>query len=96
MKIIRKYALAGLLAMALACNANAKEEAKQHKEEKQQKEAKQHKEEKVKWIDELPDGKKDKGPYSVPDGGSTVALLGISVALVELARRKIGKSGVIV
>ena len=89
MKIIRKYALAGLLAMALACNANAKEEGKQQKEEKV-------KEEKVKTIDALPDGKKDKGPYSVPDGGSTAALLGVSVALVELARRKIAKSGVIV
>jgi protein with PEP-CTERM/exosortase system signal len=51
---------------------------------------------KVKTIDALPDGKKDKGPYSVPDGGYTVALLGVSVALVELARRKIAKSGVIV
>jgi hypothetical protein len=84
MKIIRKYALAGLLAMALACNANAKGEEKQPKEAN------------VKPIDALPDGKKDKGPYSVPDGGSTVALLGVSVALVELARRKIAKSGVIV
>jgi VPDSG-CTERM motif len=84
MKIIRKYALAGLLAMPLACNASAKQEEKQQKEEK------------VKWIDELPDGKKDKGPYSVPDGGSTAALLGVSVALVELARRKIAKSGAIV
>ena len=84
MKIIRKYALAGLLAMALACNANAKEEEKQPKEEK------------VKTIDALPDGKKDKGPYSVPEGGYTAALLGVSVALVELARRKIAKSGVIV
>ena len=65
MKIIRKYALAGLLAMALACNANAKEEKPP----------------------------KDKRPYSVPDGGSAVALLGVSVALVELARRKIAKSG---
>jgi hypothetical protein len=83
MKIVRKYALAGLLAMALACNANAKEE-------------KQPKEEKVKTIDALPDGKKDKGPYSVPDGGYTAALLGVSVALVELARRKIAKSGVMV
>jgi VPDSG-CTERM motif len=90
MKIIRKYALAGVLAMALACNANAKGEEKPPKEEKQPKE------EKVKPIDALPDGKKDKGPYSVPDGGSTVALLGVSVALVELARRKIAKSGVIV
>jgi VPDSG-CTERM motif len=57
---------------------------------------KQPEEEKAKTIDALPDGKKDKGPYSVPDGGSTAALLGVSVALVELARRKIAKSGVIV
>ena len=73
-----------MLAMALACNANAKQEEKQQKEEK------------VKTIDALPDGKKDMGPYSVPDGGYTAALLGVSVALVELARRKIAKSGVIV
>ena len=90
MKIVRKYALAGILAMALACNANAKPE------DTQPKQPKQPKEEKVKTIDALPDGKKDKGPYSVPDGGSAVALLGVSVALVELARRKIAKSGVIV
>ena len=58
MKIIRKYALAGLLAMALACNANAKQE-------------------KVKWIE------------PVSDAGSTAALLGVSVAIIALARRKI-------
>jgi len=28
------------------------------------------------------------GPYNVPDGGSTAALLGLSVALVVLAQRK--------
>jgi hypothetical protein len=45
------------------------------------------------------DKDKDKGKdktQSVPDAGSTAALLGVSVALVELARRKIAKSGVIV
>jgi hypothetical protein len=59
--------------MALACNANAKEEGKQQKEKK------------VNTIDALPDGKKDKGPYSVPDGGHTVALLGVSVAPCRIA-----------
>jgi hypothetical protein len=36
------------------------------------------------------DKDKDKGGtvYSVPDGGSTVALLGLAVALVVLAQRK--------
>jgi protein with PEP-CTERM/exosortase system signal len=79
MKIIRKFALCALLAVALACNANAKEEGKQQKTEK------------VKPIDALPDGKKDKRTYSVPDAGSTAALLGVSVALVALARRKIAR-----
>jgi VPDSG-CTERM motif len=49
----------------------------------------------VKWIDAVPDGKKDKRPYSVPDAGFTAALLGVSVALIALARRKIAKSGAI-
>jgi VPDSG-CTERM motif len=66
-----------LLAVALACNLNAKQEGKQQKEEK------------VKWNDPLPDGKKDKRPYSVPDAGSTAALLGVSVAIIALVRRKI-------
>jgi VPDSG-CTERM motif len=53
---MRKYVLSALLAMALACNANAKDK---------------------------------EGPtYSVPDGGSTAALLGLSVALLVLAQRK--------
>ena len=73
-----------LLAVALACNANANEEGKQQKEET------------VKGIVALPDGKEDKRPYSVPDAGSTAALLGVSVALVALVGRKIAKSGVIV
>ena len=86
MKIIGKFALGALLAVALACNANAKEEGKQ---QKQQNEEKQKKEQKVKWIDPIPDAKKDKRTYSVPEAGSTAALLGVSVALVALARRRI-------
>ena len=43
--------------------------------------------EKVKVVDALPGPKTDK-PFSVPDAGSTAALLGLSVALVVLAQRK--------
>ena len=88
MKIIGKFALGALLAVAFACNANAKQEGQQQQ--------KQQKEEKVKWIDAVPDGKNDKRPYSVPDASSTAVLLGVSMALLELARRKIAKSGAIV
>ena len=80
MKIIGKLALGTLLAVAFAYNANAKQEGQQQN---------QQKEEKVKWIEPVSDGKKDKRVYSVPDAGSTAALLGVSVALVALARRKI-------
>ena len=82
MKIIGKFALGALLAVAFACNANAKQEGQQQQQNQQ-------KEEKVKWIEPVSDGKKDKRVYSVPDAGSTAALLGVSVAIIALARRKI-------
>jgi hypothetical protein len=43
--------------------------------------------EKVKVVDSLPAPKPGK-PYSVPDAGSTAALLGLSVALLVFAQRK--------
>jgi hypothetical protein len=77
MKAVKKYSLYALLAIGLACNANA---AKQDKKANE-------KPEKVKVVDALPGPKTDK-PFSVPDAGSTAALLGLSVALVVLAQRK--------
>jgi hypothetical protein len=53
----QKYILSTLLAMTLACNANAKD--------------------------------KDGTTYSVPDAGPTAALLGLSVALLVFAQRKV-------
>ena len=76
MKAVKKYSLYALLAIGLACNANA---AKQDKKAIE-------KQEKVKVVDARV-AATDK-PFSVPDAGSTAALLGLSVALVVLAQRK--------
>jgi hypothetical protein len=64
---------------------------KAHKEEKGKKdkkynERKEYREHKVPVCERLPDatGK----PFSVPDAGSTAAFLGLSLAVIGLARRK--------
>ena len=83
MKIITKYAFGALLAMALALNANAKQDDKDAKKDKEKKE-------KVEVVESLPAPKPDK-PFSVPDTGSTAALLGLAVALLVLSQRKIAR-----
>ena len=45
----------------------------------------------VEVVDSLPDTNSGK-PYSVPDTGSTVALLAFSVALLALSQRKISRA----
>ena len=45
----------------------------------------------VEVVDSLPDTNSGK-PYSVPDTGSTVALLAFSVALLVLSQRKISRA----
>jgi VPDSG-CTERM motif len=77
MKAVKKYSLCTLLAIGLALNANAGQD--------------KGKQEKVKVVDSLPAPKPGK-PYSVPDAGSTAALLGLCVALLVLAQRKAAMS----
>jgi hypothetical protein len=74
MKIMAKCSLGALLAMALVCNANAKPENPKDKNNGGIVEAKPRKD-------------KDGIVYSVPDGGSSLALFTISVALVAVATR---------
>ena len=81
MKAVKKYSLCALLAIGLACNANAKPQDQKDKKDKEDK----GKQEKV--VDALPGAKTDQ-PFSVPDAGSTAALLGLSVALLVFAQRK--------
>ena len=76
MKAVKKYSLCTLLALGLALNANAAKP-----------DEKKDKQEKVKVVDTLPAVKTDKH-FSVPDAGSTAALLGLPVALLVLAQRK--------
>jgi hypothetical protein len=69
MKAVKKYSLYALLAIGLACNANAKQGDPKDKKVKEDK----GKLEKVVVVDALPGPKTDK-PFSVPDAGSTAAL----------------------
>jgi hypothetical protein len=81
--------------MALVCNANAKAEKPKDKNNSGIVDAKP---EKLKdknnyWIvDAKPRKDKDGIVYSVPDGGSSLALLAVSVALVLLLQRGLQNS----
>ena len=88
MKTLRNIALCTIVAIGFACNATAKEDNKQDKQDKKDK--KENKEEKQKKdkivvIDRIPCPTTDK-PLSVPDTGSTLALLSLSLAGLGLAR----------
>jgi hypothetical protein len=74
MKVMAKCSLGALLAMALVCNANAKAEKLKGKNNGG-------------IVDAEPRKDKDGIVYSVPDDGSSLALLAISVALVAVATR---------
>jgi hypothetical protein len=90
MKVMAKCSLGALLAMALVCNANAKAEKLKDKNNSGIVDAKP---EKLKGknnggiVDAEPRKDKDGIVYSVPDDGSSLALLAISVALVAVATR---------
>jgi hypothetical protein len=99
MKVVTKYSLCALVSIGLACAAHAKQD-----DEKEQKD--KGKPEKVEAVERKND-EKDKvpiveggwddtpaldKPFSVPDAGSTVALLGVSLAAMGLARARLKSS----
>jgi hypothetical protein len=84
-KILKTAALGALLAMALTVSVNAKEDDKPEKDKKDKDKVE------VVVVDATP-GTNSGKPYSVPDTGSTVALLAFSVALLALSQRKISRA----
>jgi flagellar biosynthesis component FlhA len=98
MKTLRNVALCAVVAIGFACNATAKQDDKQdkkgnkeekQKEEKQKKEKqKKDKKDKIVVIDQIPCPTTDK-PFSVPDTGSTLALLSLSLAGLGLTRGRL-------
>jgi hypothetical protein len=81
MKVMAKRTLGALLAMALVCNANAKPEKRKDKNNGG-------------IVDAEPRKDKDGIVYSVPDGGSSLALLAISVLLL-LSQRGLQNSVIV-
>ena len=93
MKTLRHFALCAIVAIGFACNATAKQDDKQdkkeNKEEKQKAEKhKKDKKDKIVVTDQIPCPTTDK-PFSVPDTGSTLALLSLSLASLGLARERL-------
>jgi hypothetical protein len=83
MKEMKKYMVCILLATGLVCNANAKPDDKEDSKDKKDKQ----KQEKVVALEALPAAENNK-PFSVPDGGSTAILVGLSICVLGGAHRK--------
>jgi hypothetical protein len=91
MKTLRTFALCAIVAIGFACNATAKQDDKQDKKDKKENKEEKQKEEKkdkIVVIDQIPYPTTDK-PFSVPDTGSTLALLSLSLAGLGLTRGRL-------
>ena len=88
MKTLRNFALCTIVAIGFACNATAKEDNKQDKKENKEEKQKKDKRDKIVVIDQIPCPTTDK-PFSVPDTGSTLALLSLSLAGLGLTRGRL-------
>ena len=88
MKTLRNFALCAIVAIGFACNATAKQDDKQDKKENKEEKQKKDKKDKIAVIDQIPCPTTDK-PFSVPDTGSTLALLSLSLAGLGLTRGRL-------
>ena len=88
MKTLRRFALCAIVAIGFACNATAKQDDKQDKQDKKENKEEKQKKDKIVVIDQIPCPTTDK-PFSVPDTGSTLALLSLSLASLGLARGRL-------
>ena len=101
MKVVTKYSLCVLVSIGLACATHAKQDdekeqkdnGKPDKVEAVENKGKKDKKDKVPIVEGVWDETPAPGkPFSVPDAGSTVALLGISAAALGLARARFRSS----
>lgn len=101
MKVVTKYSLCVLVSIGLACATHAKQDdekeqkdkGKPDKVEAVENKGKKDKKDKVPIVEGVWDETPAPGkPFSVPDAGSTVALLGISAAALGLARARFKSS----